>query len=244
MRNKIDLSPNYSKKTRKHKDIKFVIIHYTGMQSEIESIERLKDPKKKVSSHYLINRKGQITKMVNELKTDWHAGKSRWKNFTNLNRYSIGIELENKGYEFGYQKFSNIQIKSLITLCKSLKKKYKIKDDRFLGHSDIAPLRKVDPGEHFPWKKLSKYNLGVWYKENLKNIKFQKNKKRYNFFKNIYKVGYRYFSLKKRTIKKDKKIIKAFQLRFLPKRATGNLDQKTLVISYYLATSYKILKKP
>ena len=243
MRNKIDLSPNYSKKTRKIKDIKFVIIHYTGMQSEIESIERLKDPKKKVSSHYLINRRGQITKMVNELKIAWHAGKSRWKNFTNLNRYSIGIELENKGYEFGYQKFSNIQIKSLIRLCKSLKKKYKIKDDHFLGHSDIAPLRKVDPGEYFPWKKLSNYNLGVWYKEKLQNIKTQKNKKRYNFFKNIYKFGYRYFSLKKRKIKKDKKIIKAFQLRFLPKRVSGKLDQKTLKISYYLANSYNILKK-
>ena len=244
MRNKIDLSPNYSKKIRKHKDIKFVIIHYTGMQSEIESIKRLKDPKKKVSSHYLINRKGQITKMVKEMNTAWHAGKSRWKNFTNLNRYSIGIELENKGFEFGYQKFPNIQIKSLIRLCKSLKKKYKIKDEHFLGHSDIAPLRKVDPGEHFPWKKLSKYNLGVWYKEKLHFIKFQKNKKRYNFFKNIYKFGYRYFSLKNRKIKKDKKIIKAFQLRFLPERVTGNLDQKTLKISYYLAANYKILKKP
>ena len=244
MRNKIDLSPNYSKKTRKLKDIKFVIIHYTGMQSEIESIERLKDPKKKVSSHYLINRKGQITKMVDERRTAWHAGKSKWKNFTNLNRYSIGIELVNRGYEFGYQKFSNIQIKSLIRLCKSLKKKYKIKDEYFLGHSDIAPLRKVDPGENFPWQKLSKHNLGVWYKEKLQHIKFQKNKTRFNFFKNIYKFGYRYFSLKKRTTQKDKKIIKAFQLRFLPKRASGNLDQKTLKISYYLATNYKILKKP
>ena len=244
MRNKIDLSPNYSKKTRKLKDIKFVIIHYTGMQSEIESIERLKDPKKKVSSHYLINRKGQITKMVDERKTAWHAGKSKWKNFTNLNRYSIGIELVNRGYEFGYQKFSNIQIKSLIRLCKSLKKKYKIKDEYFLGHSDIAPLRKVDPGENFPWQKLSKHNLGVWYKEKLQHIKFQKNKTRFNFFKNIYKFGYRYFSLKKRMTQKDKKIIKAFQLRFLRKRVSGNLDQKTLKISYYLAANYKILKKP
>ena len=243
MRNKIDLSPNYSKKTRKIKDIKFVIIHYTGMQSEIESIERLKDPKKKVSSHYLINRKGEITKMVHERKTAWHAGKSRWKNFTNLNRYSIGIELVNKGYEFGYQKFSNIQIKSLIRLCKSLKKKYKIKNDYFLGHSDIAPLRKVDPGENFPWQKLSKYNLGVWYKEKSQKINFKKSKIRYNFFQNLYKIGYRYFSLKKRKIKKDKKIIKAFQLRFLPKRVSGNLDQKTLKISYYLANSYNILKK-
>ena len=120
MRNKIDLSPNYSKKTRKLKDIQFVIIHYTGMQSEIESVKRLKDPKKKVSSHYLINRKGEITKMVHERKTAWHAGKSRWKNFINLNRYSIGVELVNKGYEFGYQRFSNTQIKSLINLCKNV----------------------------------------------------------------------------------------------------------------------------
>ena len=243
MRNKIDLSPNYSKKIRKIKDIKFEIIHYTGMQSEIESIERLKDPKKKVSSHYLINRKGQITKMVDERKTAWHAGKSKWKNFTNLNRYSIGIELENKGYEFGYQKFSNIQIKSLIRLCKSLKKKYKIKDDYFLGHSDIAPLRKVDPGENFPWQKLSKYNLGVWYREKSQKVNSKKSKIRYNFFHNLYKIGYRYFSLKKRKINKDKKIIKAFQLRFLPKRVSGKLDQKTLKISYYLANSYNILKK-
>jgi len=244
MRNKIDLSPNYSKKTRDLKDIKFVIIHYTGMQSEIESIERLKDPNKKVSSHYLINRKGQITKMVHERKIAWHAGKSKWKNFSNLNQYSIGIELVNKGYEFGYQKFSNIQIKSLITLCKYLKRKYKIKDEYFLGHSDIAPLRKVDPGENFPWQRLSKYNLGLWYKENLQNIKLQKNNIRYNFFNNIYKIGYRYFSLKKRTIKRDRKIIKAFQLRFLPNKVSGNLDQKTLKISYYLATMPKILKKP
>ena len=244
MRNKIDLSPNYSKKTRKHKDIKFVIIHYTGMQSEIASIERLKDPKKKVSSHYLINRKGQITIMVKELKAAWHAGKSRWKNFINLNRYSIGIELENKGHEFGYQKFSNVQIKSLIRLCKYLKKKYKIKDDHFLGHSDIAPLRKVDPGEHFPWKKLSKYNLGLWYKEKNQKINFKKSKIRYNFFQNLYKIGYRYFSLKKRIITRDRKIIKAFQLRFLPNKVSGNLDQKTLKISYYLATMPKILKKP
>ena len=243
MRNKIDLSPNYSKKTRKLKDIKFVIIHYTGMQSEIESIKRLKDPQKKVSSHYLINRKGEIIKMVKDQKTAWHAGKSRWKNFVNLNRFSIGIELVNKGHEFGYQKFPIIQIKTLINLCKNLKKKYKIKNEHFLGHSDIAPLRKVDPGEKFPWQKLSKYNLGTWYKKNIKNIKIKEDKKRMFFFKNIHQIGYRYFSLKQKMINKDKKIIKAFQRRFLPKRVTGNLDQKTLKISYYLANSYNILKK-
>ena len=120
-----------------------------------------------MSSHYLINRKGEIFKMVNDLNTAWHAGKSRWKNFINLNRYSIGIELVNKGHEYGYQKFSSNQINSLISLCKNLKKIYKIKNENFLGHSDIAPLRKVDPGENFPWRKLSKYNLGLWYKKSM-----------------------------------------------------------------------------
>ena len=139
---------------------------------------------------------------------------------------------------------SKTQINSKFSIYELDEFNFKIKDEYFLGHSDIAPLRKVDPGENFPWQRLSKYNLGIWYKENLQNIKLQKNNKRYNFFKNIYKIGYRYFSLKKRTIKTDRKIIKAFQLRFLPNKVSGNLDQKTLKISYYLATMPKILKKP
>ena len=130
------------------------------MQSEIESIKRLKNPKHKVSSHYLINRKGKVIQMVKDKNIAWHAGKSGWKKFKNLNRNSIGIELVNKGHRFGYQNFSKKQIKSLIKLCMNLKRKYSIKKENFLGHSDIAPLRKIDPGERFPWKKLSKYNLG------------------------------------------------------------------------------------
>jgi N-acetylmuramoyl-L-alanine amidase len=131
------------------------------MQSEIASINRLKNSKAKVSCHYLINRKGEITQMVKENKVAWHAGKSKWKNFNNLNDSSIGIELVNKGHEFGYQNFSKNQITSLISLCKFLKKRYMIKKENFLGHSDIAPLRKLDPGEKFPWKKLSKFKLGT-----------------------------------------------------------------------------------
>ena len=166
-----NLSPNYSKKTRTISQIKFVIIHYTGMQSEIESVKRLKNPKYKVSCHYLINRKGKIISMVNDNNIAWHAGKSKWKKFTNLNNSSIGIELVNKGHEFGYQNFSTKQISCLIKLCKRLKKKYQIKKENFLGHSDIAPLRKIDPGEKFPWKKLSAHNLGSWYKKKIKNLK-------------------------------------------------------------------------
>ena len=165
MKKKAYLSFNFSKKTRLKNEIKFVIIHYTGMQSEIESIKRLKDKNSKVSCHYLINRKGEVFNMVPDKKIAWHAGKSKWKKFKNLNGSSIGIELVNKGHNFGYQNFTNIQIMSLISLCKKLKKKYNIINSNILGHSDIAPHRKIDPGEKFPWKKLSKFDLGTWYSE-------------------------------------------------------------------------------
>ena len=163
MKIKLLNSPNYSRNSRPKKSIKFIIIHYTGMQSEIESINRLINKNSKVSCHYLINRKGTITQMVKENKIAWHAGVSKWKNIKNLNKNSIGIELVNKGHFFGYENYSNLQINSLIKLCFKLKKKYKIQKENFLGHSDIAPYRKIDPGEKFPWKRLSNYKLGKWY---------------------------------------------------------------------------------
>ena len=230
----LNYSPNFSKKNRKVREIKFVIIHYTGMQSEIESIKRLKNPKYKVSCHYLINRKGDVTQMVDDRNTAWHAGKSRWKKFTNLNESSIGIELVNKGHRLGYQNFTNNQIKNLILLCKKLKKKYRIKKENFLGHSDVAPLRKTDPGEKFPWKKLSSYNLGKWYQIKVKNINLPLKNVERVFFKNLHKIGYRYFNVNTRNYN-DKKVIKSFQQHYLPKNVTGKLDQKTFKISYFLA---------
>ena len=234
MKIKIDFSPNFSRKFRSKKDIKFVIIHYTGMQSEIASIKRLKNPKSKVSCHYLIDRKGTVVNMVKDNFVAWHAGKSKWKNFNNLNSSSIGIELVNKGHRFGYQNFSSSQIFSLINLCKILKKKFAIKNSNFLGHSDIAPLRKLDPGEKFPWKRLNKHKLGRWYKEQ-KNWRSDNKyeKKEILFFKNLHKLGYRYFNIFKRS-KRDKKIIIAFQQHFLPNNVSGKIDQKSLKISHFL----------
>lgn len=228
-----NFSPNCSKKQRLKSEIKFVIIHYTGMQSEIESIERLKNPKYKVSCHYLINRQGKIIQMVKDTNTAWHAGKSKWKKITNLNKNSLGIELVNKGHQYGYQTFTYEQIKSLINLCKNLKKKYSIKQENFLGHSDIAPLRKNDPGKKFPWKKLSTHKLGLWFKKKPKKIEVHTKKIRRLFFKNLFKLGYRYFSIYKKN-KMDKKIIKSFQQHYLPTNVTGRIDKKTYIISYFL----------
>ena len=232
-------SLNYSKKIRQKKSIKFIIIHYTGMQSEIASIKRLKNRKAKVSCHYLISRKGEITQMVKENKVAWHAGKSKWKNFNNLNDSSIGIELVNKGHEFGYQNFSKNQIASLISLCKFLKKKYMIKKENFLGHSDIAPLRKLDPGEKFPWEKLNKFKLGRWYKDDKKKLKLTNKKGLKNlFFKNLYLIGYRYFHVFIRR-KKDKLVVKSFQQHYLPNNVSGKIDKKTYKISQFLVNSSK-----
>ena len=228
-------SPNFSKKTRKNKDIKVIIIHYTGMQSRIASIKRLLNLKYKVSCHYHIDRKGQIIQMVEDNNVAWHAGKSRWKNFKNLNQNSIGIELVNKGHEFGYQKFTNLQINNLIKLCIKLKAKYKVESSNILGHSDIAPLRKKDPGEKFPWKKLKNKRVGIWYKKRtFKNVRLTNKKMKNLFFKNLSKIGYRYFNINKRT-KNDAFIIKAFQRRFLPNRINGIIDLKSYKISHFLA---------
>ena len=235
------LSKNFTKKPRNPTKIRFIVIHYTGMQSKRVSIKRLLSKKHKVSCHYLIDQKGEVTQMVLDKFPAWHAGKSKWKNFKNLNKNSIGIELHNKGHEFGYQNFSNSQIISLINLCKNLKKKYKISIENFLGHSDIAPLRKLDPGEKFPWKKLSNYKLGCWHRNNKKKTKFTKSKEVENlFFKNLFKIGYRYFKINSREVKNDTRIIKSFQQRYTPKKISGKIDKKTFKISHFLANKSKL----
>ena len=230
-------SPNYSTKIRAKKNIKFLVIHYTGMQSERVCVERLSSNKSKVSTHYLINRKGKITRMVDEKNAAWHAGKSKWKNSINLNDQSIGIELVNKGHQYGYENFSKKQISKLILLCKYLIKKYKIKKSNILGHSDIAPLRKKDPGEKFPWYFLSQKKIGYWHDVNKKKINNQnlnKSDLRKIFFNNLYKIGYRYFD-KKKSSKSDLKIIKVFQRRFRQNKVNGLIDQESFQISHYLA---------
>ena len=226
---------NYSKKTRSKTNILFLILHYTGMQSARVSLNRLKNPKSKVSCHYFIERNGKVCRMVEDNKTAWHAGQSKWKHFNNLNKYSIGIEIQNKGHYINYQNFTKKQIFSLIQLIKKLLKKYKIKKENVLGHSDIAPLRKLDPGEKFPWKFLSKKGVASWFRKyKYKKLDYDFKTRRKIFFKNIYKIGYRFFNLSKQS-KKDRKIILAFQRRYLPNEMNGKITNKTLIISQLLA---------
>ena len=159
----LNYSPNFDKKKRNSRSIKFIIVHYTGMKKERDAIKKLTDHKSKVSSHYLIKKNGKILTLVPELYIAWHAGISCWKKYKSLNKYSIGIEISNPGHENKYRKFSEKQIDSFKKLSKFLIKKYKIKSNFILGHSDIAPDRKLDPGEKFPWKILSRNKIGYWH---------------------------------------------------------------------------------
>ena len=155
----MDLKINFKKsknfETKKLRKIKYVIIHYTGMKNQVIAIKRLQSRVAKVSCHYLISKKGKIYQLVKDKDIAWHAGKSKWNNDINLNSKSIGIELVNTGKEA----FPNDQIKSLIKLLLVLKKKYNINPNFVLGHEDIAPKRKIDPGPKFPWKTLYNHNL-------------------------------------------------------------------------------------
>ena len=190
-------SPNFNLKKRKNNQIKFLIFHYTGMKKEKDTINRLTSIKSKVSSHYLIKNNGDVVVLVPDLFIAWHAGKSYWKNFKFLNKNSIGIEISNPGHQFNYKKFSQKQIKSVIQLTKYLKLKYKINSKNILGHSDIAPSRKKDPGEKFPWQFFAKKKIGIWHSLSKKNLKKNRlknidSKIEKLFFKNISKIGYKF----------------------------------------------------
>ena len=191
----LNYSPNFDIKKRKQKEIKFIVFHYTGMKKEIDAIHRLSNPKSKVSSHYLIKKSGKILTLVPDLYISWHAGLSSWKNYKSINSHSIGIEISNPGHGNKYDKFNKKQINSIVKLSKFLIKKYKIKPNFILGHSDISPDRKKDPGEKFPWKHLAIKNIGIWHnieKRKLKKIRkltisdFESNM----FIKYLNKIGY------------------------------------------------------
>jgi len=240
----LNYSPNFNTKKRSIKKIKFIIFHYTGMKKESEAISRLTDIQSEVSCHYLIKNNGEIITMVPESYIAWHAGKSSWGSYKSLNKDSIGIEITNPGHEFKYKKFSKKQIISLLRLSKFLIKKYNINIKNILGHSDVAPERKKDPGEKFPWKYLSQNRVGLWHtvkkQELLKNrtIKTITVDKEF-FLNNLFKMGY---SKKiSNNISKERHLsclIKAFQRRYRQNLIDGKIDQECLLISQNLVKKF------
>tara|TARA_Y100001970_G_C14216019_1_gene849688 strand:- start:89 stop:814 length:726 start_codon:yes stop_codon:yes gene_type:complete len=231
-------SPNFNKKKRSINSIKIIVIHYTGMQSERESLIRLSNPISKVSSHFVISRSGKIYRMIKDFRVAWHSGKSCWGRYKNINNHSIGIELVNKGHEFGYSSFKKKQISSLVKICKSLIKKYKIKKNNIVGHSDVAPLRKIDPGEKFPWEQLAKKNIGMWHTcssgflKKLRKIKIHKKQDKVKFIKNLKNIGYCFPNRNKFFFVKT---VKNFQRHYRRELINGLLDKECLIIAENLS---------
>jgi N-acetylmuramoyl-L-alanine amidase len=152
-------SPNFDARTAPPD---MVVLHYTGMPTCDEALARLRDPEAKVSAHYLIDENGRAFALVPEGRRAWHAGVSYWRGERNLNGVSIGVELVNPGHDWGYRAFPEAQIAALLELLAGIRERWDVADARIIGHSDVAPDRKTDPGELFPWKSLAEAGFGLW----------------------------------------------------------------------------------
>ena len=151
-------SPNFNERKL---PVSMIVLHYTGMADAASALARLCDPVAEVSAHYLVDKDGTVHRLVAEDKRAWHAGKSRWRGIEDVNSASIGIEIVNPGHELGYRPFSEEQIDALVPLVAEIKERHGITRGNVVGHSDIAPMRKQDPGELFPWHRLARLRLAL-----------------------------------------------------------------------------------
>lgn len=190
-----------------------VVLHYTGMQTAAEALERLCDPAAEVSAHYMIDEDGTVTGLVDEENRAWHAGRSCWRGITDINSASVGIELVNPGHEFGYRPFPKPQIEALLPLLADIVKRHDIPRANVVGHSDIAPARKEDPGELFPWDLLARYRLTLAKPELTMRLVWDNDSA---FFLALERFGY--------DITDQPAAVRAFQRRWRPKRIDGVVD--------------------
>lgn len=195
--------------------IDILLLHYTGMKTGGDALERLCDPAAKVSAHYMVEEDGRIFQLVSESQRAWHAGVAEWQGTGDINARSIGVEIVNPGHEFGYRSFPPEQMTSVKRLCLDIVARHSIPAARVLGHSDVAPLRKEDPGELFDWRGLAAAGIGLWPESSsaavLENA----------VGKALKRVGYGY------TDDDLPAVIRAFQRRYRPTNLTGTADAET-----------------
>ncbi|MBL8676581.1 MAG: N-acetylmuramoyl-L-alanine amidase [Alphaproteobacteria bacterium] len=206
-----------------------IILHYTDMPTTDEALAWLCHPTSQVSTHYLIDEKGKIYQLVEDEKRAWHAGESFWQDCTDMNSCSLGIELSNPGHSHGYQPFPEAQINALLQLCEQLRTRWDIPKNRILGHSDIAPRRKQDPGHLFPWKKLAREGLGLWPSTHRPVIENDDN----SVENSLAIIGYETLSLPH--------TIRAFKRHFQPHQGDDQVDEETHLLIQGLLDSIKML---
>ncbi|MBY0344711.1 MAG: N-acetylmuramoyl-L-alanine amidase [Sphingomonadales bacterium] len=215
------LSPNFDERSL---PVSMVVLHYTEMKPVGTALERLTDPEAKVSAHYLITEEGGVIRLVPEDKRAWHAGSSFWRGIPDVNSASIGIELDHPGHGLGYRGFAEAQIDALIPLLARIVKQYDIPRANVVGHSDVAPMRKVDPGELFPWDRLARHKLCLPKPECLAAGNPFHNEG--SFFLALERFGY--------DITDSAKAVEAFERRWRPERITGVPDGEVAAILWQL----------
>ncbi|MGJ3649726.1 N-acetylmuramoyl-L-alanine amidase [Sphingomonas sp. GlSt437] len=209
-------SPNFDERAL---PISMIVLHYTGMQDGPSAIARLRDPEAKVSSHYVVDEDGTVLRLVAEDKRAWHAGKSHWRTIDDVNSASVGIEIVNPGHEWGYRPFPDEQIASVMQLVRDIKDRYSITRGNVVGHSDIAPARKQDPGELFPWGQLAKLRLAL--PRPTKNL-MDPHWTEAGFLIALERFGY--------DVTNPMAAIMAFQRRFRPELLDGEIDAECRMI--------------
>jgi N-acetylmuramoyl-L-alanine amidase len=213
-------SPNFN---ARELPVSMIVLHYTGMQSAEEALERLCCEEAQVSAHYLIDEDGTVTQMVAEEHRAWHAGKSFWRGITDINSASVGIELVNPGHEFGYRDFPEAQIEALLPLLADIKKRHGVSRSNVVGHSDIAPMRKTDPGELFPWERLARHKLALPTPRPHVPLVFDNDGA---FLLALERFGY--------DITDEAAAIRAFERRWRPERITGEVDGEISTLLFEL----------
>ena len=202
--------------------VDLVVLHYTGMPTAEAALARLCDPASGVSAHYLIDEAGAVYRLVDEGRRAWHAGVSSWAGEADVNGRSIGIELVNPGHEFGYRPFPEPQLRSLEELLGGILERRRIDPVRVVGHSDVAPSRKQDPGELFPWRRLAAKGLAYWPGEADGAAEPDPERAR----SILARFGYRFGD----EPGASRAVISAFQRRFRPSRCDGTLDGETMTL--------------
>jgi N-acetylmuramoyl-L-alanine amidase len=203
-------SPNWNERKL---PVSMVVLHYTGMRTGAEALERMCDPAAEVSAHYMIDEDGTVTRLVAEEKRAWHAGRSYWRGITDVNSASVGIELVNPGHEWGYRPFTDAQMDSLVPLLADIVKRHNIPRANVVGHSDIAPARKDDPGELFDWDLLGRVKLALARPKLKMRLLFDNDGA---FFLALERFGY--------DISDGRAAVRAFQRRWRPHKVDGEID--------------------
>jgi N-acetylmuramoyl-L-alanine amidase len=224
-------SPNFGPRLTGPTDI--LLLHYTGMDSPERALKWLRDPESGVSAHYFVFEDGRIAQLVDEADRAWHAGRSCWAGETDVNSRSIGIEIANPGHEYGYRAFPDVQIDAVIELCQGILSRWPIPQNRIVAHSDIAPDRKEDPGELFPWKELAAAGVGLWPDlppaERVAPIGLRlgdRGEQVTSLQRNLSEIGYR-IDLSGRFDATTEAVVRAFQRRWRPATVTGQGDLAT-----------------